>query len=155
MQNLLQISPWGLVTVPDRLHRVVYNAPEASAGYRCCNPWWRRSHHPGSSFSQSTEIFSFLLGWLTSSHLGCASTLSLASLSHIHCQHLLASHAPSLPLRCSLRLLLSLWRPVPQLCYIHPLMFITQMFIAYSWGRRRVTLWGSPKRVTSYGMNSS
>lgn len=40
--------PRGSVTVPGRLRRVVYTAPQASAGYRGCIPWWRRSHHPGS-----------------------------------------------------------------------------------------------------------
>lgn len=43
--------PRGSVTVPGRLRRVVYTAPQASAGYRGCIPWWRRSHHPGSPSS--------------------------------------------------------------------------------------------------------
>lgn len=41
-------SSGGSVTVPGGLRRVVYTAPQASAGYRGCIPWWRRSHHPGS-----------------------------------------------------------------------------------------------------------
>lgn len=42
-----------MVTVPDRLRRVVCNAPQASAGYRGCSPCWRRSHHAGSPSSCS------------------------------------------------------------------------------------------------------
>lgn len=44
-----------LVTVPGTLRRVVYIAPRASAGYRGCIPWWRRSHHPRSPSSQEEE----------------------------------------------------------------------------------------------------
>lgn len=44
-----------MVTVPGTLRRVVYIAPGASAGYRGCIPWWRRSHHPRSPSSQEEE----------------------------------------------------------------------------------------------------
>lgn len=36
--------------VPGRLGREVGDAPEASAGYKRCSPWWRRSQHPGGTW---------------------------------------------------------------------------------------------------------
>lgn len=119
----LKNSSWGLVTVPGRLHRVVYIAPWASAGYRGCIPWWTRSHHPGSPSSHSdrkreeADIFFFsslnrlppsALGlfssatpllWLTgltSPQLVAVSFSAQPRLSHTLPPPFLASHAPSL-----------------------------------------------------------
>lgn len=114
--------------VPGRLRRVVCNPLEASAGYKRCSPWWRRSQHPGGMCLLLTDRIHFL------HNCACISALSLTSRSHSRCLHL-PSHAPFLPLQRSLGLLLSLRRPVPELAYIHPLMFIKQLLTDYSgWG---------------------
>ena len=149
--------PRGSVTVPGRLRRVVYTAPQASAGYRGCIPWWRRSHHPGSpsthpgrrkrssrylllseltpSVRSVSFFFSPPLTWADRIDFppacGCISLRSASSLPHT---------LPPLPpprLTCSLPSpVLSLseltegWVPEPG--YIHPLMFIKQALIDYS-----------------------
>lgn len=175
----LKNSSWGLVTVPGRLHRVVYIAPWASAGYRGCIPWWTRSHHPGSPSSHSdrkreeADIFFFSsLNRLPPSALGLFSSatpllwltgltspqlVAVSFSAQPRLSHTLPPPLPrltcSLPLRRSLSLLLSLRRPVPELGYILPLMFIKRPLIDYSWGGP--TLWGLPKRLTSCEMKSS
>lgn len=55
----------GLVTLPGRLHRVVCIAPQASAGYRGCIPWWRNLTI--QSCSPVSQASSFSL-WAAGSH---------------------------------------------------------------------------------------
>lgn len=90
------------VTVPGRLHRVVYIAPQASAGYRGCIPWWRRSHHPGSPCSHSgrsreeADIF-FILSSSELPPLLCPLCLASTDTQGLTSPQLVAEHTHSHP----------------------------------------------------------
>lgn len=159
------------VTVPGRLRRVVYNAPQASAGYRGCIPWWRQitpSRFPlqlllqgertcrellflspsslplrafffqqphgnsvltGLTFPQLISLLSLVSPSLFLFHTHTTSLFLSLSLSCTH-THTHNSSPHMLPPSFSSTLLSAcIQRPVLELSYIHPLMFIKQLLI--------------------------
>lgn len=149
-----------MVTVPGRLHRVVYIVLQASSGYRGCIPWWRRSHHPESPSSHTgrkrTETLILfllfpqptlspslpLLPFFHSCKMTLAAGTNFPQLVAVSLRSALARCTlptfllqlkASLPPSLSLSsLLLSFWSLLPNRCYVHPFMFIKQLLIDYS-----------------------